>query len=98
MYDILQKFIPICAQKGEEELAKQYEQICEKLKRALNNNGWDGRWFKRAYMDDGNILGSMQNEECRIDSIAQSWSVISRSRGQRQKIYLNGKLRKSLSR
>ncbi len=80
IYDILKKFVPICRLKNEEELAQKYEQVMEKLKRALNSNGWDGRWFKRAYMDDGNILGSIQNEECRIDSIAQSWSVISRSR------------------
>ena len=54
-----------------------FESIKENLKKALNKNGWDGRWFKRAFMDDGNVLGSMENEECRIDSIAQSWSVIS---------------------
>ena len=47
------------------------------LQIALNNAGWDGRWFRRAYMDDGKILGSIENEECRIDSIAQSWAVIS---------------------
>lgn len=80
IYDILKKFVPICRLKNEEELAQKYEQVMEKLKRALNSNGWDGRWFKRAYMDDGNILGSIQNEECRIDSIAQSWSIISRCR------------------
>lgn len=49
----------------------------QKLKKALNTNGWDGRWYKRAFMDNGDVLGSLQNEECRIDSIAQSWSVIS---------------------
>ena len=63
--------------KGEESDAQKYEKIRNDLKRALNTNGWDGRWYKRAFMDDGNILGSMENEECRIDSIAQSWSVIS---------------------
>lgn len=77
LYDILKKFIPICLKKGEEDLAKKYEKVMEKLKRVLNTTGWDGRWFKRAFMDDGNILGSIQNEECRIDSIAQNWSVIS---------------------
>ncbi|MGN1269524.1 MAG: GH36-type glycosyl hydrolase domain-containing protein [Clostridia bacterium] len=77
LYDILKKFIPICIEKGENQVAKQYEEITEKLKKALNNIGWDGRWFRRAFMDDGNILGSIQNQECRIDSIAQSWSVIS---------------------
>ena len=80
LYDVLKKFIPICSKKQEEDRKKQYEQIMEKLKKALNTNGWDGRWFKRAFMDDGNVLGSIQNEECRIDGIAQSWSIISRSR------------------
>lgn len=56
---------------------KNYRQIKEELKKALNKNGWDGRWYKRAFMDDGNVLGSMENEECRIDGISQSWSVIS---------------------
>ena len=74
---LLEKFIPICKFKGEDVLAQKYEDIRNQLKRDLNNNGWDGRWYKRAFMDDGNVLGSMENEECRIDSLAQSWSVIS---------------------
>ena len=49
----------------------------ETLKTALNTAGWDGRWFKRAYNDDGLPLGSIENEECRIDSISQSWGIIS---------------------
>ena len=60
-----------------ESLIKKYESIMQQLKKSLNTNGWDGRWFKRAFMDDGNTLGSMANDECRIDSIAQSWSIIS---------------------
>ena len=47
------------------------------LKKALEEHGWDGDWYRRAYFDDGTPLGSAQNEECRIDSIAQSWAVIS---------------------
>jgi len=88
LYDILKRFIPICIQKGEEEIAKKYEEIMEKLKKALNNNGWDGRWYKRAFMDDGNVLGSLQNQECRIDSIAQSWAVISGA-GDNDKKYIS---------
>ena len=76
-YAILDKFIPICNKMGDEELAKKYEDIKINLKKALNTKAWDGRWFRRAFMDDGNVLGSMENDECRIDSIAQSWSVIS---------------------
>ena len=88
LYNVLKKFIPICVEKDETELAKKYEEIMEKLKRALNSSGWDGRWFRRAFMDDGNVLGSMQNEECRIDSIAQSWSVISNA-GDNDKKYIS---------
>jgi cyclic beta-1,2-glucan synthetase len=47
------------------------------LQAALEANGWDGEWYRRAYYDDGTPLGSAQNAECRIDSIAQSWGVLS---------------------
>lgn len=88
LYYILNKFIPICREKGEEELAQKYEKIKMNLKKALNSNGWDGRWFRRAFMDDGNVLGSMENDECRIDSIAQSWSIISGA-GDNDKKYIS---------
>ena len=77
LYYILDKFIPYIEKRENEDIAKKYIDIKEKLRKALNDRGWDGRWYKRAYMDDGNVLGSIENEECRIDSIAQSWSVIS---------------------
>lgn len=76
-YDVLNRFIPLTEQKGREDLAKKYTQIKEELKRNLNTKGWDGRWYKRAINDEGYEIGSMGSEECRIDSIAQSWSVIS---------------------
>ncbi len=60
----------------------------QKLKKALNTNGWDGRWYKRAFMDNGDVLGSLQNEECRIDSIAQSWATISEA-GDNDKKYIS---------
>ena len=86
MYDVLNKFIPICEQRDKEKAIK-YEQIANDLKKALNQYGWDSRWYKRAYTDDGDVLGSLQNEECRIDSIAQSWSVISNA-GENDKKYI----------
>jgi cyclic beta-1,2-glucan synthetase len=46
---------------------------------ALERNAWDGAWYRRATFDDGTWLGSSTNEECRIDSIAQSWAVLSRA-------------------
>jgi len=78
IYDILNNFIPIMKQKEENEnVINEYVETLNKLKKALNKQGWDGRWYRRAYTDDGDVLGSSENEECRIDSIAQSWSVIS---------------------
>lgn len=71
-----------------ESKIEKYKAIMQQLKKALNTNGWDGRWFKRAFMDDGNTLGSMENDECRIDSIAQSWSTISNA-GDNDKKYIS---------
>lgn len=77
LYVVIDKFIPYIKLKGETEKIENLYTIMQKLKNALNIEGWDGRWFRRAYMDNGEILGSIENEECRIDSIAQSWSIIS---------------------
>ncbi len=77
LYDILNKFIPICEYKNRQDLVKKYAEIKEKLRKNLNSKAWDGRWFKRAITDDGIEIGSINSEECRIDSITQSWAVIS---------------------
>ena len=53
--------------------------ISKLYKRNLEENAWDGKWYKRAYFDNGEPLGSKENPECKIDSIAQSWSVISKA-------------------
>ena len=88
LYKILNEFNKICKIKNDIYLARKYEEMQNKLKKALNTNAWDGRWYRRAYMDDGNILGTIGNEECRIDSIAQSWSVISNA-GDNDKKYIS---------
>ena len=77
LYNVLDRFIKICQYKEDKYLSKKYEEVKYNLKIALNKNGWDGRWFKRAFTDEGLSIGSMENEECRIDSISQSWGVIS---------------------
>ena len=87
MYIILRKILPICRYRGEEERAKRYEDISDKLKKALNTNGWDGRWYKRAFMDNGEAIGSIECEECKIDSISQSWATISKA-GDNDKKYI----------
>ena len=86
LYDVLKKFVEIAKQKEDFDLVKAYENIIEKLQKALNTKGWDGQWYKRAFMDDGHMLGSSENKECRIDSIAQSWSIISEA-GEEDKKY-----------
>ncbi|MCA1849879.1 MAG: hypothetical protein LC672_02200, partial [Acidobacteria bacterium] len=63
--------------RGDHERAEAYREHVLRLKEALEKSAWDGDWYRRAYFDDGTPLGSVQNEECRIDSIAQSWGVIS---------------------
>ena len=70
-----------------EKKSEKYRNIIENLRKAINNTAWDGRWFKRAFTDDGKELGSLQNDECKIDSIAQSWSVIS-NMGDNDKKYI----------
>ena len=79
LYIILKEFSKLIKQCKQEEIetSNWYENIAEKLKENLNENAWDGKWYKRAFADNGDIYGSMENEECKIDSIAQSWSVIS---------------------
>ncbi|EIV99663.1 LOW QUALITY PROTEIN: cellobiose phosphorylase [Thermoanaerobacter siderophilus SR4] len=79
LYTILQKFSPICQTKKDEEHAKKYQEIANKLIKAIEENAWDGSWYRRAYFDDGTPLGSVDNSECKIDSISQSWSVISKA-------------------
>lgn len=91
LYNILDRFIKILEQTPYLDIEQntiKYEQIMQQLKKALNANAWDGRWFKRAFMDDGSTLGSMENDECRIDSIAQSWSIISNA-GDNDKKYIS---------
>ena len=77
LYDILNNFIPICKMRDRLDLVEKYTSIIQNLKKNLNNSGWDGRWFKRAITDDGTEIGSISSDECKIDSISQSWSVIS---------------------
>lgn len=87
LYNILDRFDKICKECDRTEYLLKYEKIKNELKKALNTNGWDGRWYKRAYMDAGEILGSEGSVECKIDSIAQSWSVISNA-GDEDKKYI----------
>lgn len=74
---MINRFDKICENVQKLEYVQKYEGIKASLKFALNEASWDGEWFKRAFTDNGKVLGSKENEECKIDSIAQSWSAIS---------------------
>jgi cyclic beta-1,2-glucan synthetase len=73
----LSRFAAVADGRGEGTRATGWREHARRLKTALEEHGWDGRWYRRAYFDDGTPLGSAVNAECRIDSIAQSWGVIS---------------------
>jgi len=69
--------MPIAESRGDGERVTRYRQYQEKLGEALNAAGWDGGWYRRAYYDDGTPLGAAKGDECKIDAIAQAWSVLS---------------------
>jgi cellobiose phosphorylase len=77
LYDVLNKFLPIATLQNDAEFVKVCHENMALLEKNINKNAWDGNWYRRAYFDDGKPLGSSRNEECKIDSISQSWSVIS---------------------
>ncbi|EJF98132.1 hypothetical protein MEI_00631 [Bartonella vinsonii subsp. arupensis Pm136co] len=73
----LQAFITIAKNRGDNSHMQTWSAYLERLKKSLEKNGWDGAWYRRGYFDDGTPLGSKINDECKIDTIAQSWAVIS---------------------
>ncbi|HYD52052.1 MAG TPA: hypothetical protein VEA99_05475 [Gemmatimonadaceae bacterium] len=77
LHEILDEWVPLCAARGDEERAARYRAFQRALLAALDEAGWDGAWYRRAYYDDGTPLGSHESDECRIDAIAQAWSVLS---------------------
>jgi N,N'-diacetylchitobiose phosphorylase len=74
---ILQRMLPICSSRGDQPRVARYTEYRTKLVEALNSAGWDGAWYRRAYYDNGEPIGSNQCNECQIDAIAQAWAVIS---------------------
>jgi len=73
----LRRFLPFAVVRGDRERISRWNMHLAKLAAACERDGWDGAWYRRAFFDDGTPLGSQQNAECRIDSIAQSWAVLS---------------------
>ena len=76
LHGVLLDFAPLCAARGDLVRAERYRGQVVRLASALGRT-WDGEWYRRGYYDDGAPLGSGQNDECKIDSIAKSWAVLS---------------------
>jgi cyclic beta-1,2-glucan synthetase len=76
LHSVLSAFVPLCRTRNDDVRADRYRHEALRLASMLERS-WDGEWYKRGYYDDGTPLGSAQNDECRIDSISQSWAVLS---------------------
>jgi cellobiose phosphorylase len=74
---VLQRFAELARRQGDAEFSGHCLRQAEQLRQNIERHGWDGEWYRRAYFDDGTPLGSAANQECRIDSVAQSWAVLS---------------------
>ena len=74
---VVADFVPLAIQRGDTDRARRWQVSAQAWKAALVSTAWDGQWFKRAFFDDGQALGSHVNAEARIDLIAQAWSVLS---------------------
>ena len=77
LYSTLLKFAPLAETRGDAATAALWRKHAFALQQAIEREAWDGDWYRRGYFDDGTPLGSVSSDECRIDSVAQSWAVIS---------------------
>ena len=74
---LVEHFAPLAQARGDSARAQQWSSAAEDWRTAVQEHAWDGEWFKRAFFDDGTPLGTHNAQECRIDLIAQAWSVLS---------------------
>ena len=77
LYEVLNQFATLARQRDDVGTADRLELEAGRLRGNIEQSAWDGKWYRRAYFDDGTPLGSSENMECQIDSISQSWSVLS---------------------
>jgi len=94
LFDVLNQFVELARRRGDAPLVDRYMVESGRLRGNIEEHGWDGDWYRRAYFDDGTPLGSITNTECQIDSLAQSWSILSGA----GTLELTGKAMESLDR
>jgi cyclic beta-1,2-glucan synthetase len=76
---VVQRLLPECRRRGDHKRIAAYEARLKTLSAALDDAGWDGRWYRRAYFDGGQPLGTASGKECQIDALVQAWAVLSRA-------------------
>ena len=79
LHDVLKKFSLLATRRGDVQFATMCDEQAMTLSDNIEKNAWDGGWYRRAYFDNGDPVGSASNPECQIDSLPQSWAVISRA-------------------
>jgi cyclic beta-1,2-glucan synthetase len=90
LHEVLTRFAELAGRRGDSTFSEFCRSEAARLRESIAQNGWDGEWYRRAYFDDGSPLGSALNSECQIDSIAQSWSVLSGAgEAQRSRMAMN---------
>ncbi len=77
LYDVLTQFADLAHRRGDSATSDKFTVEAGRLRGHIEEHGWDGAWYRRAYFDDGTPLGSAANPECQIDSLSQSWSILS---------------------
>jgi len=77
LYEVLMRFAAVARMRGDVTFSERCRSEAAQLQQRVEQSGWDGQWYRRAYFDDGSPLGAATNTECQIDSIPQSWSVLS---------------------
>jgi cyclic beta-1,2-glucan synthetase len=77
LYDVLTQFGQVAQKRNDTAFADMCASEASRLQRNIEENAWDGQWYRRAYFDNGEPLGSSTNPECQIDSLPQSWAIIS---------------------
>jgi len=76
LHEVLSRFAALAGQRGDEAFAGRCRVAAGALATQLEAHAWDGRWYRRAFFDDGQPLGSAENAECQLDSLPQSWATI----------------------
>ncbi len=77
LYDVMTQFAVVAKRRGDLPFAEKCVTQAAQIQQKIEENAWDGNWYRRAYFDDGTPLGSVSNPECQIDSLSQSWAVLS---------------------